>query len=212
MTPNTPTRPLVPTPVLMTGLAMALVLLATAGISWAETDGVPSRIDGLAWTTGTPILGEDGEVDLAERAGRLTILHLWASWCEPCKTELPALASFYEGAYQRLADRGVVLLTVSLDVRRADLEGFLRRRSFRFPIFLDSLGEIQDEVGLWGLPGTVLIGSDLEVVERMIGPQNWESRDFLQAIETHLEKLERNAAKARDEARDAERIEKEGRT
>ena len=177
-----------------------------AGIVWAgEADGVSSRIDRPAGT-GSPILGEDGEIDLARRAGRLTILHFWASWCEPCKAELPELASFYEGPYRRLADQGVVLLTISLDVRRADLERFLRGRSFRFPVFLDSLGEIQQEVGLWGLPGTVLIDSDLDVVERMIGPQDWESRGFLQAIETHLEK---SAAKS---SRPAETIEKEERT
>jgi thiol-disulfide isomerase/thioredoxin len=190
------------------GLALALVSLASVGIAWAEADRAPSRIDRPAGT-GSPILGEDGEIDLARRAGRLTILHFWASWCEPCKAELPALASFYEGPYRRLADQGVVLLTISLDVRRADLERFLRGRSFEFPIFLDSLGELQQQVGLWGLPGTVLIGSDLEVVERMIGPQDWESRGFLEAIEVHLEK---NAVRSRDAARDAERTDKEERT
>lgn len=186
------------------GLAVTLLLLGGVGIARAEADGTgPSRIDRLAGN-GSPILGEDGEIDLARRAGRLTILHFWASWCEPCKAELPALASFYEGPYRRLADQGVVLLTISLDVRRADLERFLRGRSFEFPIFLDSLGELQQQVGLWGLPGTVLIGSDLEVVERMIGPQDWESRDFLEALEVHLEK---NAGRPRD----AERIDKEER-
>ena len=195
--------------VLALGLATSLAAFASAGIARAETND-PSSPGDPAAGSGPPILGEDGEIDLARRAGRLTILHFWASWCEPCKTELPALASFYEGPYRRLADEGVVLLTVSLDVRRADLEGFLRGRSFQFPVFLDSLGEIQQEVGLWGLPGTVLIGPDLEVVERMIGPQDWQSRGFLQEIESHLEK---NASKSPPRAAESgESIGKEGQT
>lgn len=195
--------------ILASGLVSSPATRAGAGIAQPEGRDPASPGDS-PHGTGPSILGEDGEIDLARRAGRLTILHFWASWCEPCKAELPALASFYEGPYRRLADAGVVLLTVSLDVRRADLERFLRGRSFQFPVFLDSLGEIQQEVGLWGLPGTVLIGPDLEVVERMMGPQDWESRGFLQEIESHLEE---NAPRSQPHAAESgERTGKEGQT
>lgn len=181
------------------GLFLSVALWAAlppiAQSSPADAGGPASDADQPGARAGSRILGTDGEIDLARRAGRLTILHFWASWCEPCKEELPSLVSFYEGAYQRLADRGVVLLTVSLDVRRADLEAFVRERSLEIPVFLDSMGRIQEELGLWGLPGTVLIGPNLEVVDRKIGSQDWESREFLREIESHLQ---RSATRSRE--------------
>lgn len=169
------------------GLSLAALLLgptlATAEPGRASDSG---RDAGAAYE-GSSIDGSDGEIDLARHGGRLTLVHFWATWCEPCKDELAEVAAFYRGPYRALARRGLALVTVSVDPRRRDLERFLEEHPLPFPVFLDSLGGLKDELGVWGLPGTVVLGEERQVVERFFGVQDWRSREFVERIEGHLE-------------------------
>jgi thiol-disulfide isomerase/thioredoxin len=108
----------------------------------------------------------------------VVIVHLWATWCAPCTDELAVLADFYRGPYRGLAERGLRLVTVSQDVREVDLERYLAQHDPPFPVFLDSLGEISDRLALRGLPATVVIDERGAVLDRMLGPQKWDSPIF----------------------------------
>ncbi len=115
------------------------------------------------------------------------LIHVWATWCEPCTAELDDLAAFMRGpSFAGLAERGLRLVTVSEDVRAVDLARYLERHTPPFPVLLDTLGDTSARFALRGLPGTVVIDARGEVVARMLGPQDWRSEAFVARLEGFL--------------------------
>ncbi len=122
---------------------LALTLLFTA----CETTGA-TRPPGAAAATvpGAPAPALAGPridgapFDLAAQRGKLVLVDFWASWCEPCRRELPVL----EALYREHAAAGLVVVGVSLDEQQADAEDFLKQVQLSFPIVFDgdrSLGK-----------------------------------------------------------------------
>jgi len=138
---------------------------------------------------------ESGEADdgfvahpprLESYAGRVVLVHFWATWCDPCVREIPALESFYREGYRDLARQGLVLLAVSNDVRHKDLRGFLAEHELSFPVFLDPEARLRDRLAMPGVPGTVVVGRDGEVVARLFGEQDWTSEDLRARLEDYV--------------------------
>lgn len=138
---------------------------------------------------------ESGEADdgfvahpprLESYAGRVVLVHFWATWCDPCVREIPALESFYREGYRDLARQGLVLLAVSNDVRHKDLRGFLAEHELSFPVFLDPEARLRDQLAMPGVPGTVVVGRDGEVVARLFGEQDWTSEDLRARLEDYV--------------------------
>ncbi len=123
---------------------------------------------------------------LAEHAGDVLVVHFWASWCRPCEAEMASLLAFYQGPYPALRERGLVLLSVSNDVRMKDVRGFARKHALPFPIFYDSFRELNDRLRLPWIPGTVVIDSSGAIVDRLYGEQDWQSDDLLARLESYL--------------------------
>ncbi len=97
----------------------------------------------------------DGElVDAADYRGRIVFLNFWATWCEPCKREMPAFAEFV--ATQ--PEDGAVVLAVNIEERRVDVEAFLNDNGIRgLTVLLDPTGDTADEYGVFQLPVTYVI-------------------------------------------------------
>ncbi len=126
---------------------------------------------------------ERPDARLSDFAGSVVLLHFWATWCSPCLREMPSLEAFYEGPYRELAERGLVVLTVSNDVRIDDVRRFQEKRKLEVPIFLDPLGSLHDRMQMIGHPATVVIDRRGKIVLRLFGPQDWESPAFHERIE-----------------------------
>jgi len=135
-----------------------------------------------------PVLAgfERPDARLSDFEGSVVLLHFWATWCSPCLREIPSLEAFYEGPFPALAERGLVVLTVSNDVRIEDIRRFQDERRLTVPIYLDPLGGIHDRMQMVGHPATVVLGRDGEIVTRLFGPQDWESPEFLERIERYV--------------------------
>jgi cytochrome c biogenesis protein CcmG/thiol:disulfide interchange protein DsbE len=96
--------------------------------------------------------------------GHGTVLVFWASWCEPCQKEIPAVAA-------RLRPAGVTVIGVDTNDRRSDAIAFLEaNHSTALASAFDDTGSVATAFGLYGLPATVFIGADGEVVAKHIGP------------------------------------------
>jgi thiol-disulfide isomerase/thioredoxin len=117
-----------------------------------------------------PVRG-GGRAQLADFAGRVLLLNLWASWCTPCRTEMPALDTL-----QRvLAGEGFAFLALNEDVDRRDAERFLAEFGFRFPVLYGD-GDLQRLYGYPGLPYSILVDRRGRVIRRWIGELG--PRDF----------------------------------
>jgi len=100
----------------------------------------------------------DGElVNAREYVGRVVFLNFWATWCEPCKREMPALEQF--AASQ--PEGGAVVLAVNVQERRIDVEAFLTEYGITdLTILLDTNGDVSDQYGIYQLPVTFVIDTN----------------------------------------------------
>ena len=76
---------------------------------------------------------ERGTLRLSALRGKVVFVNFWATWCDPCKEEMPAM----ERLYQRFRDRGLVVVALSVDAQASRVAPFVRERRLSFPVGLD---------------------------------------------------------------------------
>ena len=98
------------------------------------------------------------EVNISELRGRPVIVNFWASWCPPCRKEMPLLIA----AYQKYRDARLEVIAINLsDQERAkDIREFVAEFAMPFPVALDEKGKVWNRYGLIALPTTVFVGPD----------------------------------------------------
>ena len=130
---------------------------------------------------------EDGAghpLSLDDFRGRPVVLNLWATWCVPCRQEMPAL-----GRLQREFDKSrLLVLPVSIDRRGAPVvRQFYRDLGLAaLGVYIDRSGEAAGDLGAIGLPTTLFIDRDGREVGRKSGPAEWDSPDIAALIRDHL--------------------------
>ncbi len=100
-----------------------------------------------------------GKLSLADFQGKYVVLSFWASWCGPCRRELPALEAFH----RKLAESGhseIALLGINAGEAREQVRDFVREKGLTFPVGLDADHSVAQAYRVAGLPQTVLIGPD----------------------------------------------------
>lgn len=113
------------------------------------------------------------QTELDRHIGQVVVLNFWATWCSPCRTEMPALQSVYE-TYQ---DRGLVVLGVNVGEGSAEIARFADKQNLTFPMFTDPDQEFTKAYNIHSLPTTLLINTSGGVVTRHIGAV---TRSFLE--------------------------------
>ena len=127
-------------------------------------------LDGRTWT-------------LADLRGRIVFLNLWATWCPPCRAEMPGM----EKLWQRFRERDFVMLAVSEDSDGAtNVAPFVRELGLTFPILLDPDNRLPGRYGVTGYPETFVIGRDGQVIRHVIGPAEWDSPEEIAYFEELL--------------------------
>jgi peroxiredoxin len=109
---------------------------------------------------------------LAGHRGHVVLLNFWATWCVPCREEMPAM----ERLYQRFKDRGLVVLAVSVDAPgSAVVVSFAKELGLTYPIGLDPKMALARQYGVRGLPASFLLDRTGAVVGRALGSREWDS-------------------------------------
>jgi cytochrome c biogenesis protein CcmG/thiol:disulfide interchange protein DsbE len=100
------------------------------------------------------LLSPTGEsITLSDYEGQVVLVNMWATWCPPCKAELPDINAFYEAH----KGEGFVVLAVNSQEDAATVDAFIQAKGFRFPVALDSRGEVMNLYQAPGLPTTYII-------------------------------------------------------
>src|SRR6266542_4191270 len=107
---------------------------------------------------------------LSDFKGRVVFLNFWATWCPPCKEEMPSM----ERLYRRFRERGFTMVAISIDANTPAVAPFVKRFGLTFPIGLDPKMEVATRYGLRALPTTVLIDRGGRMVAFAFGPRNWD--------------------------------------
>ncbi len=120
-------------------------------------------------------------VSLKDFRGRLVMLNFWASWCVPCREEMPAI----ERLYQEFRNKGFVILGVNVRDKREDALALMKELGVTYPVVFDPPGRWVLAYGAWGLPNTYLIGPSGEGIARLRGHADWYTpgaRALIQAL------------------------------
>jgi thiol-disulfide isomerase/thioredoxin len=111
-------------------------------------------------------LGSERHYQLADFAGAVLLLNFWATWCAPCRVEMPWLAR----TYRRYRARGFAVLGVNMDDGDMPaVERFAREMGVTYPIARNNDSIVSDYGGIRFLPQSVLIGKNGEMLERVFG-------------------------------------------
>ncbi len=116
---------------------------------------------------------------LQDYRGRVVIVNFWASWCVPCRQELPSM----NRAWARLKPRGIAMLAVNLGEEADAVKAFLADYPIEFPVLLDRRGTITQRWRVRGLPTTFVLNARGEIVYRAVGEQAWDDETLLRQLQ-----------------------------
>ncbi|MCH7866326.1 MAG: TlpA family protein disulfide reductase [Myxococcales bacterium] len=165
-------------------MVIAVVALGLGVMSLREEVDSPVARGLEAPAFSLPVLGGEGTVNLVDTRGQVVLLNFWATWCKPCEDEMPAM----DRLYRSLAAEGFEMLAVSVDEEPEAVEKFRQRLGVSFPILLDPHQEVSRRYQTTGFPESLLIDRDGMIVERYIGPREWDHATYAKRIRKLLKK------------------------
>jgi peroxiredoxin len=116
------------------------------------------------------------KVDLKSFKGKVIFLNFWATWCGPCKEEMPTM----ETLYRQFKDRNFVFLTISVDYEGSKpVREFIGRNRYTFPVLVDQKSETLDIFEVTRIPTTFVIDKQGKMLGKAIGPRNWNSSEIV---------------------------------
>ncbi len=145
----------------------ALVMGGSLGLAHAQFQKTP-------WSAAQPTPALD-LTDLqgqrwtnASLKGRVVVLNFWATWCPPCKEELPSLQTLHE-----IGDGHPVVIGINVRETASHVRRYLASTGMNFPVVLDPQAELAKRLGVTAYPTTLLIAPDGQVRWRVLGEVDW---------------------------------------
>lgn len=158
-----------------------VALLAAGGLTAMHflgdeltTVGVGSNAPGFtALTMPSATEGHRVAKTLSSYRGEVVLLNIWATWCVPCRTEMPSI----QALHQSMGPKGLKVVAVSVDRAGAEneIESFAKELGLTFEILHDSTMAIRTLYRTTGVPETFLIARDGTIRRKWIGPEDWNS-------------------------------------
>ena len=109
-------------------------------------------------------------VTLLDHRGKVVLVNIWASWCPPCRQEMPSMQRLYE----EFRGKNLEILAVSIDSNgREAVDPFMRKIDLTFPVLLDPKETIKPLYGITGVPESFIVDKEGILVKKIIGPIDW---------------------------------------
>ena len=124
-------------------------------------------------------------ISLSDYRGRVVFLNIWATWCPPCREEMPSMEKLYKG----LKGEGFEILAVSIDASGAGaVAPFMKEFRLSFPALLDPEGTIQQRYHTTGIPESFIIDKKGIVVKKVIGATDWATSEVIRFFRGLIQK------------------------
>jgi peroxiredoxin len=124
-------------------------------------------------------------VSLESLRGKVVFLNLWATWCGPCRQEMPSMETLYDNFKN---NHDFVMLAVSQDTRgRAAVAPYVEKNGYHFTILLDPENKVGESYDLSGVPETFIIDRDGRIVAHHMGAFDWSRPDVKEALQQLLD-------------------------
>lgn len=163
-----------------------ITLLTFALLSGSKKTGVVFAIN--SQPRALPVVrfadGNGRAMTLQDFRGKFVLLNVWATWCVPCRKEMPAL----DRLQAKLGGPGfeVVAVSIDRDGLPAVQEFYLQTGIKQLRVYLDKSGDASANLGVAGIPTTLLIDRESREIGRKIGPAEWDSPEVVTLIQGYL--------------------------
>jgi cytochrome c biogenesis protein CcmG/thiol:disulfide interchange protein DsbE len=163
-----------------------LILALAFGLVWMQSSKYEPLLVGMAAPDFSLPDLEGKTVRLSDYRGKVVFLNFWATWCKPCKEEMPSMELLWEN----FKSEDFVMLAISMDrvTTKNDIHPFIESMKLTFPILTDSWGQTDKRYKLMGVPETYIIDQNGVLREKVIGPRDWTLQDSLTTIVQLLQK------------------------
>jgi len=123
---------------------------------------------------------DGGKVSIKHYRGKLVVLNAWATWCEPCRREMPNLQQLSDA----LDPERFAVIGLAQDEDDHLVREYLLDQKVSFTSYIDPAGEIAtDQLGIQIFPYTLLIGPDGRFIQRIGGPREWQRQEVIDLLE-----------------------------
>ncbi|MDR1903798.1 MAG: TlpA family protein disulfide reductase [Treponema sp.] len=180
---------------LFVSVCMLIQVFLTAPAVEAQSKDIPDNIQTAFSRAGIPFLKRslpitdftlpllDGKnVKLSSFKGKVVFLNFWATWCPPCRNEMPSM----EVLYQRYRNKGLEFLAVDVMEGKEEVSSFMKDFSLSFPAALDSSGNVSGLYGIRGIPTTFIIDRQGMIIVASIGGREWNTQAVFNAFDLLL--------------------------
>ncbi|MEM9176791.1 MAG: TlpA disulfide reductase family protein [Myxococcota bacterium] len=165
-------------------LGAAVVVLAVVAILQVDA-GAPPLVRGASAplfelrVLGAPEGMAESRLALDDLRGRVVLVNFWATWCEPCESEMPAM----ERLYGLLPRDQFEMVAVAIDDDERLVQDFQDEYALSFPLVLDLDQAVYAAYQTMGVPESLLLDRQGRVVERYVGPREWDAPEHVQRLQ-----------------------------
>ena len=167
----------------VTGIVVAGLALGAAALTWVAPEG-SVEIDREAPNFQAIDLATRDSVSLKDYRGSVTLVNIWATWCVPCREEMPSMQRLFDS----VGTRGFRIAAISIDEGSSeDVAAFARELDLSFDILHDRSGSVERLYQTTGVPESFLLDRRGKLVKRVIGAHDWSSPANIATVERLLE-------------------------
>lgn len=180
---------------LIAALCAACAFCALSCLPAGAQDQIPRDVAAAFSEAGIPVLKrpadpvdfslpllDGGTARLSAYRGKAVMLNFWATWCPPCREEMPSM----EALYRRFADKGLEILAVDCAEPDADVAAFIGKAGYSFPVVLDTTGSAARSYAAQAIPATYILDRSGKIIARIVGSLHWDNPKIIAAFETLL--------------------------
>jgi thiol-disulfide isomerase/thioredoxin len=162
-------------------LMASTALLLTAGCAKKEKVSVVAEVREKMPVPETALVSlANAPLKLSDLKGKVVLLNFWATWCPPCREEMPSMMKLN----RIMAGKPFQMVAVSIDEGGVpEIESFFKSSGYSLPTYTDPNGAAQKTYGITGVPESFLIDRNGILVKKVIGPLAWDSPEVVSFIE-----------------------------
>lgn len=130
-------------------------------------------------------LANGSTLKLSDLKGKVVLLNFWATWCPPCREEMPSMMKLNSF----MAGKPFQMVAIAIDEGgKQDVEAFYKESGFSLPTYLDTSGASVESYGVTGVPESFIIDKQGVIVKKIIGGLNWDSPETVSFLEGLMRK------------------------
>lgn len=154
------------------------VLIAVAPAAFGD-EAALTPVEGEPMAPDFALQGPQGELyRLADLRGQPLIVNFWATWCPPCRAEMPAM----QRAWEQLQEEGIGVIAINVGEDAETIETFVEQVPVSFPLPMDTDSAVTQRWPLRGLPTTFVVAPDGRLVYKAAGEREWDDPSLLDRV------------------------------